>query len=90
MFFEIPINTTCCIFPTNYPQYQNQVRDVFSIRSTSLNAVVDDGTSSTFIFDKTDSDILGSQLNLGRTLFVCLLLMISTLLFSNDVEHYAL
>ena len=52
--------------------------------------MVDDGTSSTFIFDKTDSDILGSQLNLGRTLFVCLLLMISTLLFSNDVEHYAL
>lgn len=81
----MPINTTCCIFPTNYPEYQSQVRDIYSLRSTSLNAVVDDGSQSTFIFDRTDSDILASELNLGRTLFVCLLLMVSTLLFSNDV-----
>ena len=33
---------------------------------------------------------LNSQLNIGRTLFVCVLLIISTLLFSRDVEIYAL
>ena len=55
-----------------------------------MNAIVDDHTDSTVVFDKTDSDILSSQLNLGRTLFICILLMVSTLLFSNDVEHHAL
>lgn len=44
----------------------------------------------TVVYDTTSYDIFTAQLNIGRTLFVCVLLIISSLLFSQDVEDYLL
>ena len=46
--------------------------------------------NSTVVFNQKATNVLSSQLNIGRTLFVCILLIISTLLFSNDLETQAL
>lgn len=42
------------------------------------------------IFDSTEQDSLTSKLNMGRTVFVCVLLVTFSLLFTRDVEEFAL
>ena len=52
--------------------------------------MIDDNTNGTAVYNVTPTNILSSQLSIGRTLFVCVLLIVSTLLFSRDVEMHAL
>lgn len=47
-------------------------------------------SGSIAIFESSGTATLTAQCNIGRTLFVCLVLIISTLLFSRDIEVYAL
>lgn len=42
------------------------------------------------VFDMTSSNTFASLLNIGRTFFVCVLLLITSMLFSNDIESTAL
>jgi hypothetical protein len=44
----------------------------------------------TAVYDSTKYDVFTSQLNIGRTLFVCILLIFSSMFFSQDVEDYLL
>lgn len=64
--------------------------EVEDLRSDSINAIIDSNSNATAIYDITPTNILSSQLSIGRTLFVCILLVVSTLLFSRDVEQHAL
>lgn len=41
-------------------------------------------------YDQSSQLILASQLNIGRTILVCILLILITLLFTRDVEVEAL
>ena len=90
VFFEVEVNSTCCEFPRDYPQYYGQVPEVEDLRSDSINAIIDSNSNATAIYNITPTNILSSQLSIGRTLFVCILLVISTMLFSRDVEMHAL
>lgn len=87
IFFSIEVNSTCCTFPDDYSY--SGVTDYKTLRSDELYIIVSDN-NSTVIFDQSPSNILSAQLNIGRTLFVCFLLIISTLFFSHDVETHAL
>lgn len=42
------------------------------------------------MYDLTSGTIFQSELNIGRTLFVCVLLIAMSVLFTNDVEIQAL
>ena len=59
------------------------------LRSDEVDVYVN-SDEETFIFDKQSANILSAKLNIGRTTFVCLLLIVATLLFSRDVEEHAL
>ena len=59
-----------------------------SIRDTSLEHSTYNNIN--IMFDTTDVDSLTSKLNIGRTLFVCVLLITFSLLFTRDVEEFAL
>ena len=90
VFFEVQVNSTCCQFPRDYPTYLSSIPNITTLRSDSINAVIDISTNATAIYNTTPTNILSSQLSIGRTLFVCILLIVSTLLFSRDVELHAL
>ena len=42
------------------------------------------------MYDTTANDIFTSELNIGRTMFVVILLIFSSLFFSQDIEIYVL
>lgn len=82
VYMYFPVNSTCCTFPDNYSY--TGIRSLTSIRDTSL--VQSTYNSLSIVFDSTDQDNLTSKLNIGRTLFVCVLLVTFSLLFTRDVE----
>jgi hypothetical protein len=91
VYFSVNFNTTCCTFPDNYPE----LKAAYNVTSSEeyriddlLSYITDAG--SVVVFETTASSVLTSQLNVGRTLFVCLILVVATLLFSRDLEIYAL
>jgi len=90
VYLSYPYNDTCCEFPTNYPQEAALVRNLSNIRSESIFIFYDENTNSTIVYDQTDEATLQSQLNIGRTIFVCILLIALSMLFSRDVEVQAL
>lgn len=45
---------------------------------------------SAVVFESTYTESLTAKLNIGRTLFVCLILIVSTLLFARDLDTIAL
>ena len=53
-------------------------------RASDLLAFTTD-KASVVVFEGTATATLASQLGIGRTLFVCIVLIVSTLLFSRDV-----
>ena len=86
VYLSYPINKTCCTFPDDF-QYHN----VTPISSLRVGSVVNtDYNSIVAIFDRTEQDILSSKLNIGRTLFICVIIVVFSLLFTRDVEQYAL
>ena len=82
VYFEIYFNATCCQFPKDFPQYSS--KNLETIRADSIYPILF-GDTDLVVFDQTNTNILSSQLNIGRTLFVCVLLIASTLLFSRDI-----
>ena len=92
IFFQIPINGTCCEFPKQYPDYLSLVRNITDLRTdeTLIYTSDDSDNSSMVAYDQSSQLILASQLNVGRTILVCILLILITLLFTRDVEVEAL
>lgn len=88
VYFEVEVNETCCQFPRDYPEY-GDITSLESLRSDEVSFYLS-SSNDTIIFDISKTNILSAQLNIGRTLFVCALLIIATLLFSRDLEVHAL
>ncbi len=63
--------------------------DSNTYRSSDLLTYTTD-SGNVAVFETTLTSTLTAQLNIGRTLFVCIVLIVATLLFSRDVEIYAL
>lgn len=91
IYFYVNVNATCCTFPDNYPIHRvtYNVSNSEEYRTDDLLSYMTDA-GSLVVFETTSTSKLTSQLNIGRTLFVCLVLIVSTLLFSRDIEIYAL
>jgi len=91
VYFNVQVNSTCCTFPDNY----TSLREKYSVTNSEeyrtddlLSYMTDAG--STVAYESTYSEQLTAKLNIGRTLFVCLVLIVSTLLFARDIEIIAL
>lgn len=88
IYFTIDINSSCCEFPTNFPTYSS-IKNLDSYRSSDVliytAGIGDTQKNVTVVFDQTPALILEAQLSIGRTLFVCILLIVVTLLFTRDV-----
>lgn len=88
VYFSAYVNSTCCEFPKNWPNYAN-TKSLDSIRPSDIlvYVVADDNSNTvTAAYDKSNQSIFSSQLSVGRTLFVCVILITITLLFTRDVE----
>lgn len=88
VYIDFSINSTCCNFPRDFPSLSAGVPTLDELRASSTASYT--MGNITVVYDSTSYDIFTSQLNIGRTLFVCILLVISSLLFSQDVEDYLL
>ena len=76
-------------FPDNYPDYGETIASIkFSTRSEDMD--IYEGNHFTLAFDIFEYNKLTAWMNIGRTLFVCLLLIFTTLVFSNDLEFAAI
>jgi len=60
------------------------------MRGDERNVMANDDGSVTTIFDETSVEIFAAQLNIGLTLFVCVLLISMVIVFIHDVEVEAL
>lgn len=94
VYFSAYVNSTCCEFPKNWPSYAN-TKSLDSIRPNDILVYVvsDDNSISntvTAAYDQSYQSTFSAQLSIGRTLFVCVILITITLLFTRDVEIEAL
>lgn len=90
IYFSVPINTTCCKFPLNYPEYIDQVKLVSSLRVSDILVYSSQTYNITIAFDSSEDNILSAKLSIGRTLFVCAMLIAMNILFTRDIEKEAL
>ena len=88
VYLDFPVNTTCCNFPRDFQSMSIGVPSLESLRASST--VTHELGDVSVTYNTTDYDIFMSQLNIGRTLFVSVLLIISSLVFSQGVEEYLL
>lgn len=89
LYFSINTGNITDTFPDNYPAYIGTVNEILAeTRSDDINLVMSDGC--TFAYDITQYNIYVSYFNIGRTIFVCLLLIITTIFFSSDLEFTAI
>lgn len=86
VYFIVSVNSTCCEFPKDWPSYNN-TKALDTIRANDILVYVtnDDYAPITVVYDQSSQSAFQSQLNVGRTLFVCFTLIIVTLLFTRDV-----
>lgn len=94
VYFSAYVNSTCCEFPKNWANYAS-TKSLDGIRPNDILVyVVSDDNSYTntvtAAYDQTNQSIFSAQLSIGRTLFVCVILITITLLFTRDVEIEAL
>ncbi len=85
IYFSINVNASCCTLD-NYPTYKltYNISNSEEYRTDDLLSYITDA-GSIVVFETTWTSRLTSQLNIGRTLFVCLILVVSSLLFSRDL-----
>ena len=88
-YFKIPINQTCCEFPKDFPAFAKVTTTKLSdLRLSEQTIVIDENI--TIIFSKKVSSQFTAYLNLGRSLFITILLIFCSILFMKDIENYAL
>jgi hypothetical protein len=90
VYIFAPYNSTCCEFPTNFPEYVGKVKSLSDIRFDAVLIFYDGETNTTIAYDQTNEVAFQSELNIGQTLFVCVLLIVMNILFTRDLEVYAL
>ncbi len=84
LYFSINSGTISDSFPDNYPSYTGTVNDILlNTRSDDINLVTGDGY--TFAYDISSYNKKVAYFNIGRTIFVTLLIIITTIFFSSDL-----
>lgn len=86
VYFSVSVNSTCCEYPKNWDNASAKSLDSIRPSDILVYVVNDDASSITVAYDQTGQSIFQSQLSIGRTLFVCVILIVITLLFTRDVE----
>lgn len=89
LYFSIEIGSVNDSFPDNYAQYAGSVNSILENTRTDDMTLVD-GDGYTFGYDTSFYNKQVSYFNIGRTTFVCLLLIITTIFFSSDLEFTAI
>ena len=88
VFFSVNFSTQSFNFPNDYPDFINITTALNNIRDYNVD-VYNSGENSpsdiTIAFDKSPLAVFQAQLNIGRTLFVCVIMIVVTLLFTRDV-----
>ena len=88
LYYKIQIGTILDNFPDTY-SYAGDIQTILAeTRSDDINLISGDGY--TFGYDISEYNRTVSCFNIGRTVFVCLLLIITTVLFSSDLEFTAI
>jgi hypothetical protein len=89
LYFQITIGNISDTFPDNYANYNGTYNQILSTyRSADILTTV--GTGYTIGYSIVWYNKLSALLNAGMTLFVCLLLIGTTMVFSNDLEVNAI
>ena len=89
LYFTLNVNTISDTFPDNYSAYSSTISQILSeYRSDDINLI--EGGGYTFAYDISEYNKTVSKFNMGRTSFVCLLLIITAYIFSSDLEYIAI
>lgn len=89
LYFSITSGTISDIFPDNYAAYSGSVNHILSnFRSDDIEISTGDGY--TFGYDISWYNKQISYFNIGRTIFVCILLIVTTIFFSHDLDVIAI
>jgi class 3 adenylate cyclase len=76
-------------FPDNYNNYIGTISEILlDARSDDINLVT--GDSYTFAYDISQYNQYVAMFNICRTFFVCILLILTTIFFSSDLEFTAI
>lgn len=87
LFFTINTAYIQDQYPDNY-NTDTTDNIINTYRSGDLDVYTDTGYIVAYDISWYNKEI--SYMNIGRTLFICILLIISTILFSNDIEYAAI
>lgn len=89
LYFSVETGSISDFFPDNYAQYVGTVTQILeNTRVDDMTLISGDGY--TFGYDTSYYNKQVSYFNIGRTVFVCLLLIITTIFFSSDLEFTAI
>lgn len=89
LYFSIEIGSIHDTFPDSYELYVGSVTQILeNTRADDMTLISGDGY--TFGYDVSYYNKQVSYFNIGRTVFVCLLLIITTIFFSSDLEFTAI
>lgn len=89
LYFEITTTNIQDTFPDNYAAYSGTLNGILSSSRTE-DVDLYSGTNFRVAFDIFEYNKITAIMNICRTCFVCLLLIFTTMLFSNDLEFAAI
>ena len=89
LYFNIKVGSISDSFPDNYSAYTGSINNILAnTRSDDIELLETNGY--TFGYDISWYNKQISYFNIGRTVFVCLLLIITTIFFSHDLDVIAI
>lgn len=83
VFFTITTTSVNDTYPDNYNSSTSASYLISNIRASDLDTYTGDGY--TVAYDVSWYNKQVALMSIGRTIFVCILLIITTMLFSNDL-----
>lgn len=89
LYFSLEMGTISDSFPDNYIAYTGSVNQILAHTRTDDITLIQ-GTGYTFGYDISEYNKMVSYFNIGRTFFVCILLIVTTIFFSSDLEFTAI
>ena len=85
LYFNINKGTISDTFPDNYAAYSGSVNNILAnTRADDIELM--EGPGYTIGYDISWYNTQVAYFNIGRTVFVCLLLIITTIFFSHDLD----
>ena len=88
LYFKIETGSINDIFPDHY-SYAGDINSILqNTRSDDINLI--SGEGYTFGYDISNYNKIVAAFNIARTIFVCFLLITTTIFFSSDLEFTAI